>query len=226
MDIGLIGGLWMPPSVWDPVLGELEALGHRGVPVTLPGQGDGNDTATFEDQAAAVAAAVDAADSPVVVGHSAASTLACVAADARPEAVSAVAFIGGWPVQDGEKYADFFPVTDGAMPFPGWEPFEGPDSADLDDDAKARLAAGAIPVPEGVARGVVRYGDGRRYRVRAALICPEFSPADAQEMLDGGNLPELARADRLSLVDLDSGHWPMVSAPTALARVLAEVAKG
>ena len=34
-----------------------------------------------------------------------------------------------------------FPLVDGAMPFPGWDTFEGPDSDDLDADARARLDA-------------------------------------------------------------------------------------
>ena len=49
------------------------------------------------------------------------------------------AMIGGFPASDGSAYADFFPIVDGAMPFPGWEPFDGPDSADLDGDARAAL---------------------------------------------------------------------------------------
>ena len=60
----------------------LYELGHRGIPVTLPGQGDGAGSATYDDQAAAVLAAVDAAEgAPLVVGHSAACTLAWGAAD-------------------------------------------------------------------------------------------------------------------------------------------------
>ena len=42
MDILLIAGLWLDGSVWDNVAAQLEARGHRAVPVTLPGQGDGN----------------------------------------------------------------------------------------------------------------------------------------------------------------------------------------
>src|SRR5947209_20030103 len=46
MDILLIGGLWLDGSAWDTVAAELGARGHRAVPVTLPGQGDGNAPAT------------------------------------------------------------------------------------------------------------------------------------------------------------------------------------
>ena len=73
-----------------------------------------------------------------MVGHSAACTLAWVAADQRPDAVTGVALIGGFPTTDGEKYADFFEPVDGAMPFPGWEKFEGPDSDDMSAELKAR----------------------------------------------------------------------------------------
>ncbi len=44
-----------------------------------------------------------------------------------------------------------FELTDGVMPFPGWGPFEGPVSADLDEEARRTFAAAAVPVPEGVA---------------------------------------------------------------------------
>ena len=119
------------PRVWQGVETELARLGHRPVAVTLPGQGDGASGATLADQIDAVLAAVDSAAGPaLVVGHSAASSLAWIAADRRP--VAGVVLIGGFPVADGEPYADFLPVVDGAMPFPGWEAFDGPDAADLD----------------------------------------------------------------------------------------------
>ncbi|WP_375423038.1 alpha/beta fold hydrolase [uncultured Friedmanniella sp.] len=226
-DIVLIAGLWLDGSAWADVVPALEALGHRPVPVTLPGQGDGSTTATLDDQVASVLAAVDAASgSPVVVGHSAACSLAWLAADSRPEKVAGVVLIGGFPSADGERYADFFPVVDGAMPFPGWEPFEGPDADDLDEAARQRFSAAAIPVPEAVARGVLRLSDERRFEVPVVLVCPEFDPAQAQEWIDSGELPELARASHVELVDLGSGHWPMFTQPAELARLLAVAADG
>jgi pimeloyl-ACP methyl ester carboxylesterase len=226
MDIVLIGGLWLDGSVWDKVAAHLEARGHRAVPVTLPGQGDGNTSATLADQSAAVVAAVDAAAGrPLVVGHSAACTLAWLAADARPVKISKVALIGGFPAADGETYFEGFAVQDGAVPFPGWDKFEGPDSADLNDAAKQAIASGAIPVPEGVTRAVVRLADERRYDVPVVVICPEFTPAQAQEWIDQGEVPELAKSKNVSYVDIDSGHWPMISAPADLARLLSQAAE-
>jgi len=221
MDIVLIAGLWLDGSAWDDVLPELERLGHRGIPVTLPGQGDGAGSATYDDQADAVVAAVDAADgSPLVVGHSAASTLAWVAADRRPDAVTGVVLIGGFPTTGGNAYADFFDTDGDAVPFPGWEPFAGPDSDDMSPELKAEVAASTHPVPVGVTKGTVHWSDKRRHGVPLTLVCPEFSPAQAQEWIDSGDVPELADATALELVDLESGHWPMFTQPAALAALV------
>ncbi|GIG29020.1 alpha/beta fold hydrolase [Cellulomonas marina] len=226
MDLLLVAGLWLDPSVWDDVVAGLAARGHRGIAVALPGQGDGRTDATLDDQRQAVLDAVDAADRPVVVGHSAAASLAWLAADARPSAVRATVLVGGFPSADGAAYADFFPLVEGAMPFPGWAAFEGPDSADLDEAARDALAARAIPVPGAVAQGVVRLADERRYDVPVVLVCPEFSPDDARAWVASGDVPELARARDVTYVDLPTGHWPMVSAPQVLVAALADVADG
>lgn len=226
MDILLIAGLWLDGSVWDGVAAQLEARGHRAVPVSLPGQSDGDMSATLADQVAAVVAAVDAAAGrPMVVGHSAACSLAWLAADARPGKISKVALIGGFPGPDGSPYFDALPVRDGVVPFPGWDTFDGPDSADLDDAARQAIAAAAIPVPEGVACGVIRLADERRYDVPVVVICPEFSPVQAREWVEHGDVPELAKTTRVSFADLDSGHWPMISAPAGLARLLTQAAE-
>jgi pimeloyl-ACP methyl ester carboxylesterase len=226
MDILLIAGLWLDGSVWDSVAAQLEARGHRAVPITVPGQGDGNTSATLADQVATVLAAVDAAAGrPMVVGHSAACNLAWIAADARVGKISKVALIGGFPSSDGEPYFSGFPVQDGAMAFPGWSEFEGPDSADLDDAARQAFASAAIPVPEGVIRGVIKLADERRYAVPVVLVCPEFTPAQAKEWIDHGEVPELAKSKNISFLDIDSGHWPMISAPAELASILSRAAE-
>jgi len=150
MDVLLIAGLWLRHSVWDDVAAELERQGHRPRPIALPGVDDGSTTARLADQLDAAVTEIDRSERPMVVGHSAACTLAWMAADRRPDQVSMMALIGGFPAADGETYADFFETTDGAMPFPGWGPFEGPDSADLAEAARNAIASGAVPVREGV----------------------------------------------------------------------------
>jgi pimeloyl-ACP methyl ester carboxylesterase len=222
MDILLIAGLWLDGSAWRQVVPELEALGHRPVPVTLPGQGDGARSATLDEQVAAVLAAVDAApEKPLlIVGHSAACTLAWLAADARPQSVAGIALIGGFPAEDGDLYADYFEPEDGVVAFPGWGPFAGPDSDDLDEAARHAFEQIAVTVPAAVTKAVVHLSSERRYEVPVTVVCPEFSPAQAREWVSGGQVPELAKAKHVDFVDIESGHWPMFTRPAELARLL------
>ena len=221
MDILLIAGLWLSRTAWHDVAAELHRRGHRPDALALPGVDDGVTTATLDDQLTAALAAVDAAAGPVVVvGHSAASTMAWLVADRRPERVHCVIMVGGFPATDNTRYADFFPIADGAMVFPGWEPFEGPDAADLDDAARARIVREAVPVPQRVAQGIVTYGDARRFEIPVVLVCPEYSPEQARTWIDAGDVPELASVRTISFVDIDSGHWPMVTRPAELATLI------
>lgn len=79
-------------------------------------------------------------------------------------------------------------------------------------------------MPAGVTKGVVRLTDERRFDVPVVVVCPEFTPAQAQEWINAYDAPELAQAQHVDFVDIDSGHWPMVTKPTELARILAEAA--
>ncbi|MDO5533119.1 MAG: alpha/beta fold hydrolase [Propionibacteriaceae bacterium] len=244
MRIILIPGLWLDGSAWDAVLPGLRAAGHDPVAITLPGQGgrdgDGEAPATLDEQLDAILAAIDAGgtgktgetseageasgDPVLVVGHSAASTLAWLAADRRPERVARVAMVGGMPQADGAAYAPFFEPADGVVAFPGWEAFEGPDSDDLTPEHREAFAAASHTVPETVVTGIVRYTDARRHAVPVVMVCPEYSPEDAKAWLDAGEIPELTPAQHVSYADIDSGHWPMFSAPDALAQLLASLA--
>lgn len=64
----------------------------------------------------------------------------------------------------------------------------------------------------------------RRFDVPVMVVCPEFTPAQAQECIDGGDVPELARAKEVGVADIDSGHLPMVTKPAEPARFLAATA--
>ena len=166
MDIVLIAGLWLDGSAWDDVVPALASLGHRAVPVTLPGQGDGvrGGHARRPGGGGGRRRRRGVRDGPWWWGTP------------RP-----APWRGSPPTRDRRTWprspssaasrpptASATPTsstsTDGVMPFPGWGPFEGADSADLDEDAKRRIEAAAIPVPEGGGQG--RGASGRRATVR------------------------------------------------------------
>src|SRR5690554_743787 len=90
VDIILMAGLWLDAGAWDEVVAELRDLGHEPRALRLPGVDDRSDSVTLEDQVQAALAAVDGANRPLLVGHSAACTLAWIVADRRPDDVAAV----------------------------------------------------------------------------------------------------------------------------------------
>jgi hypothetical protein len=55
-------------------------------------------------------------------------------------------------------------------------------------------------------------------------VCPEFSPDDVRGFMTEGAVPELVRVEHLDLVDIDSGHWPMITRPADLAHLIARAA--
>lgn len=227
MKMILIAGMWLDSRAWQQVTPELERLGHEVVALNLPGQGGEPTDASFDDQAAAVVAAVDqAGDGVMVVGHSAACSLAWVAADARPERVERVVMVGGFPVADGSDYFDAIAPVDGLVTWPGWDAFAGPDSDDMDEATKQVMDTHLHPVSAAITHAPVRLSDERRYDVPITLVCPEFSIADAREWIASGQLIEFDKAHHLDFADIDSGHWPMYSKPVEFAALLDEISRG
>lgn len=227
VDIVLVPGLWLRGSSWDGVTDVLERAGHRVQALTLPGM-ESRDAdrsgITLADHVNAGVSAIDATDGPVLlVGHSAGSAIAHAAVDARPERVARAVYVGGFPTPDGEALLAGLPVENGEVPMPDWvQVGEEANIVDFDEDALARLYAEAIPAPAAVLAGPQRLSDERRFAVPVTLVCPEYTAADVRAWLDGGeeSLQEVARIREVDYVDLPGGHWPQLTQPAALARVI------
>ena len=225
MDIVLIAGIWLDGSAWDDVVPELERLGHRAIPLTLPGQGDGDTAATYDDQVGRDprrgrrhrrARRSSSATRPPC-------TLAWVAADRRPDEGGARRAGRRLPNDDGETYFGFFEPVDGVVPFPGWEPFEGPDSDDMSPELKASVAAGAH-------RRARRRHPGHRPPHRRAPLrragdddLPGVQPRPRRRSgSTAATSPSSPTPTSVDFVDIDSGHWPMFTQPAALAALIDE----
>jgi|GEM_PF-84080 len=227
MDIILVAGLWMGGWAWYEVAPALEREGHRPVPLTLPGMESADadrSQITLADHVAAVVAAIDAApgERVVLVGHSAGAGIVYAAADARPDRVARLILIGGFPTADGDPLLRGFTPQDGELPLPDWSEFDEADLRDLGEGGMTAFRAYAIPSPAGVVTGIQRLGDERRLDIPVTAVATEYTAADLQGWIDAGEPPvrEFARLRDVTYVDLPTGHWPQLTRPQQLARII------
>lgn len=222
MDIILIPGYWLNASSWDAVVPDLEQAGHRVRALTLPGL-ESVDTdrsaVTLRDQIDHVIAEVDSATGPVVlVGHSAGGGVASAAADARPDRVARVIYVGSEP-RGSDEGGSPFKAEGSDVPLPDWDFFDDEMVADLDGALRATIEARAVPVPTRAANDPLVLTDERRYDIPITMVCCEFPKSQYDEWLADGEegVAELAKVHDVTWVEIGGGHWPQFSQPEALA---------
>ena len=233
MQIILIPGFWLDGDSWAPITRDLEAAGHRVHALTLPGKRPGDTDLAgigLRDHVDAVLAVVDALDGDVVlVGHSGGGTIAWAVADARPSRIARVVMVDAIPMPAGTCINDELPVEGDGVPLPDWSLFEEEDLVDLDDDLRARFRAIARPEPVGVAHEPTRLDDEARFAVPVTIIACEFPAALVHQAIGNERewAGELARMQRLEIVELPTGHWPQFTKPAELAQsILTAVSTG
>lgn len=225
MDIILVPGLWLDASSWNDVVPTLTDAGHRTHPLTLPGTGaPAAESADIgiADWVAAVVAQIDALPGDVVVvGHSGGGNVAYGALDARPDRVAHLVLVDTVPPPDGSIISEF-EVVDGVIPFPGWDSFDEPDVADIDEPTRQAWAARALPVPAGVPMDPIHLHDLRRRTRPVTVLSGPYDEVALRAMLEqwpawGSEFTEL---DDVRVVHLGGGHWPQFTQPTAVGNAI------
>ncbi|MCL2489510.1 MAG: alpha/beta hydrolase [Propionibacteriaceae bacterium] len=227
----LIPGFWLGGWAWDEVAQHLRDAGLTPVPVTLPGLDSPTtrrDGIRLADHVDAVLKTVRDVGAPVVlVAHSGAGMLASAVLDQVPELVSRVVYVDSGPVADGTvARPDLDPATVD-VPLPAWDELEagGASLAGLSEGALRRFRTRAVPHPAGPLREPVRLQNPRRNDVPATIVCCSMPSGAIRGMAVGGGMfAPLADLTDVCYVDLPTGHWPMWSAPAALAKTIARAA--
>jgi pimeloyl-ACP methyl ester carboxylesterase len=225
MDVILIPGFWLDSSAWDDIVPAVRAAGHEPKPITLPGLVPADPEVGLRDQVDYVVGLVDAAAGPVVlVGHSGGGSVAHAVVDARPDRIAKVIYVDSGPLGDGGIINDEFTAVDGMVPLPPREQFDDETVVDMDDERWAAFEARALPIPEKVATEKQVLSDPRRYDVPITVITCEMSEATLRELMAKGHpyVAELAAVKNFEIVELPTGHWPMVTKPAELAALVAE----
>jgi pimeloyl-ACP methyl ester carboxylesterase len=224
MDVILIPGFWLDASAWDAVVPAVAATGHTPKPITLPGLVPADPEVGLRDQIDYVVKLVDAAAEPVVlVGHSGGGAVAHGVVDARPDRIAKVIYVDSGPLGEGGVINDEFTAVDGMVPLPPRDEFDDETVVDMDDEIWAAFAARAIPIPEKVASEKQVLSDERRYDVPVTVITSEMPEAVLRDLMakDHPYVAELKKIAEFEIVELPTGHWPMFTKPTELARLVA-----
>ncbi|GII02133.1 alpha/beta fold hydrolase [Planobispora takensis] len=231
----LIPGPWMGAWVWEPVARRLRRRGHFVRAVTLQGLGTGDADVSevgLETHVADVLAILEKEDlrDVVVVGHSYSGLVAGQVADRARDRVAHTVFVEAFLPHDGKSMLHAFPERQRA--------------------AELRLIAdnrGRWPAPDAT---VVAEGQGLTRR-QALWLTERFVDHPGRTIAEPAALTRPLARQRATYVvcskehfagsvsadvsamravpgwefrTLDTGHWPMVSAPGRLSALLAEVA--
>ena len=214
---GAFHGAWC----WEPVRSELDARGVANLAPDLPLTG-------FEDDAATVAAALEAVDGPVVlVGHSYGGMVISRAAGARDD-VDRLVYLCAVQVADGEEMTlrptllmeHLVHGDDGALSVDlefAAECFYH----DCDPAAAAAAVAQLRPMPVGV--GEIG-GTAAEVPPPAWTTIPStYVVCTLDRTIDPETQREMAR-HATDVVTWDTSHSPMMSRPELVADLLAELA--
>jgi pimeloyl-ACP methyl ester carboxylesterase len=230
MNFILIPGAWMGGWVWEPVTGALRSLGHYVRPITLSGLADEDADVSevgLETHVEDVLSILEEGDlrDVVIVGHSYSGIVAGQVADRAPDRVAHTVYVDAFLPRDGKSMLDAFSESqredelaqiaenEGRWPAPSAVSLAN--ERDLSAEQRSWLLERFVDHPvRTVSEPAVL--DRPLALQRATYIACSFGISDDVAAMRG--------EPNWTFRTLESGHWPMVSAPNRLVALLTEVA--
>jgi pimeloyl-ACP methyl ester carboxylesterase len=230
-DIVLVHGAWHGSWCWRRVLPRLWAAGHRAVPVTLSGLGERahqlSPSITLATHVADVVTAVRAEEctDAVLVGHSYGGVVVTGAADRLDGEVARLVYVDAVVPEPGDCWSTQNPpavqaARRAAIEASGTIPPPPPAAFGLAGSDGEWVARRQTPQPGGVYDDPLTFDAGRwaaRPRTYVSCTSPALATIDPSREL-------VRRQPGWEVVELATGHDPMVSAPEELAAVLLDIA--
>lgn len=225
----LVPGFWLGAWAWDEVADILRADGHDVTALTLPGFESADEDRSeigLEDHVAAIRAAIEAHDAPVVLAvHSAAGFSGYATSDRIPDRIAAMVYVDTAP-----GIGPMDPEFEGVESPMRWDEVEAEENLDgLSEEQRATFRARALPVPGGVLRDRVELANDARRDIPSTFVCTGFSAEQyqtyAREHPEWAFLAGIPELRKTTWIDLPTSHWPMWSKPRELATIIGTVAR-
>ena len=221
----LVHGAYQGGWIWKPVAERLRAAGHRVYAPTLDGCAERRDQVrpgiTVDTHAREVAQLLFYEDlsGVVLVGTSAGGMVICRAAELAADRIARLAFVDALALLPGERVGDIVSrppgdVTD-VTTAPTRADAEGRMFADLDPALRAWALARYTPHPRAALEAPMELTNfwDRAWTASVVRCKRARNPPEAHQR---------RTAERLGApyAELDTGHYPMLSEPDALVRLL------
>ncbi|MFC8587697.1 alpha/beta hydrolase [Streptomyces sp. NPDC057217] len=236
----LVAGSFTGGWVWEETAALLRRTGAEAHPVALTGM-DGRHEAAgigLETHVEDLVRLIDGltAAEVVLVGHGYGLHPVLGAADRRPGRIARIVALDTLLPQDGEPAARSVPDpggragADGRVPPPTretrsrWGDLEG-----VPEEALVRLERLAVPQPAATLTAPLRLTGAASALPATGVLCTAAGSTVAMVEMLVESGPHRFRAladDRIRFLELATGHWPMLSAPAALAETLLHAAAG
>jgi pimeloyl-ACP methyl ester carboxylesterase len=221
----LVPGAWLGAWAWDKVVLELRSAGHRAHPLTLSGLAEKQGVpAGQQTHVQDIVEEIERHDlrDVVLVGHSYSGIPVGQAGERIGDRLSRVVFVDSEVPIDGESFASHWyegpAALEAAIAENGgfWQPLNAADydGQGLTDEQIAQIVGGSTPHPGATLTepAVLERSIGELpvTYIKCLLDSPEPS----------GTVAQLLSSERWRLITMDTGHWPMFSQPSELARTL------
>ncbi|GAB6902146.1 alpha/beta fold hydrolase [Kineosporia succinea] len=227
----LVPGFFFGPWVWEETGRVLREAGHEVRIVALTGQGSGSTEGVgVETHVADILGRID--EDVVLVLHSGATIAGTAAADRVPGKLRHLVYVDTAPFPDGMAQIEFLPPevqaaqreqirVEGHLPPPAFDDPSVLGGLTPDDLERMRRLATAQPAP--LVLEPARRPDPVPATPRT-LIASSFSVDQVRAMVDAG-VPafSMLAGPGWTMLDLPTGHWPMLSRPGDLAGMLRQI---
>ena len=226
----LAHGAWSAAWAWKKVRPLLRARGHELHTPTLTGLGDRGHHASpavdLETHVSDVVAMLDYEDlrDVVLIGHSYGGMVATGVADRVPERLRQVIYLDAFVPTEGRCLLDYLPegvrkhMVEHAAD--GWRVPPNPIPPDTAPEDVAWIEPRRMTQPLRTFQQPLRLKRGETSLPRSYIYCRLAPPGDPFRQF-----AERAKREGWRYLELDASHSPNVTAPEALADLLAEIAR-